>query len=84
MKLNQTFESLPDDPDMSEDRRLPNFWVSIIPMVVIFIAYNVLKLELVVALAIGVVLAIIYFEPDSSGGAERKIRRIFICARKGR
>ena len=31
MKLNQTFESLPDDPDMSEDRRLPNFWVSIIP-----------------------------------------------------
>ncbi len=83
MKLNQTFESLPDDPDMSEDRRLPNFWVSIIPMVVIFIAYNVLKLELVVALAIGVVLAIIILSPTLLEGPKGKFGEFSSVLGKG-
>ena len=52
-------------------------------MVVIFIAYNVLKLELVVALAIGVVLAIIILSPTLLEGPKGKFGEFSSVLGKG-
>ena len=83
MKLGLTFESLPDDPDMSDERRLPNFWVSIIPMAVIFVTYNFLHLQLVTALAIGVILSFVLLMPTLLEGEKGRFGEFTTVLSKG-
>lgn len=42
-----------------EERKLPNFWVALIPLVVVFILYTVLKLDILIALSSGIVVCLI-------------------------
>lgn len=66
-KNGEVFESRPNDPDMSINRLLPNFWASLIPLIVIFITYNVFKWNLVVSLVFGIVLSMILFSKTLTG-----------------
>lgn len=73
IKKGEIFESLPTDPDMSDERKTPNFVISLIPLVAIFIFYNVAKLPLFVAILIGVVIALIIFAPTLYAGERGKL-----------
>ena len=55
------FEYGPNDTALPEDQKLPNFWLSLIPLVSIFITFNFLGLNISLACAVGVLLCIIFF-----------------------
>ncbi|MDB9823479.1 hypothetical protein OAC89_07260 [Deltaproteobacteria bacterium] len=44
-----------------DGKDLPNFYLAFVPMIVIFLAFNVVKLDIVIALALGVFLSIVLF-----------------------
>lgn len=83
IKLGETFESLPNDPDMSDERKTPNFILSLIPLVAIFIFYNVAKLPLFVAILIGVVIALVIFAPTLYAGPKGKFGELLVVLEKG-
>ena len=59
-KNGEFFEYGPNDKRFEEDANLPNVWLSIVPLVVVFVAYNVLKININISLAIGAILALIF------------------------
>ncbi|MCD8365359.1 MAG: hypothetical protein LUC83_06030 [Clostridiales bacterium] len=83
IRLDHQFESLPTDPDMSEERKVPNFWVSIIPLVLIFVVYNVANVPLFVSLAAGLALAIILLLPYLLEGEKGKFGEFADVIEKG-
>lgn len=49
-----------DTPDiLSDDTKLPNFFVALIPLIIVFVLYTILKLDVAVALAAGNVAVIV-------------------------
>ena len=56
------------DVVFDEKKVLPNIWVSLIPLVTIFVAFNGFKLDISVSLLIGAVLALILFFSNIEGG----------------
>lgn len=51
------FQLSPEEMAMDEDKDLPNFWISIIPIAVILIAFNGVRLPVETAVFFGVVVA---------------------------
>ena len=51
------FQLSPEEMSMDEDKDLPNFWISIIPIAVILIAFNGVRLPVETAVFFGVVVA---------------------------
>ena len=49
----------PEEMNMDEDKDLPNFWISMIPIVAILVCFNIIKLPVETAVFIGVALATI-------------------------
>lgn len=47
----------PEEMNMDEDKDLPNFWISMIPIVAILVCFNIIKLPVETAVFIGVALA---------------------------
>lgn len=53
------FQLDPEEMTMDEDKDLPNFWISIIPIIAILVAFNGFKLPVETAVFLGVALATI-------------------------
>lgn len=49
----------PEEMNIDEDKDLPNFWISMIPIVAILVCFNIIKLPVETAVFIGVALATI-------------------------
>lgn len=52
--------------DQYADRELPNIWLSLLPPVCLIVALNVVKMDIVVSLVVGCVVAIAVFWPKYS------------------
>ena len=56
---------------LSDDVKLPNFWVALIPLVLVFLLYSVAKLDVVVALLVGNIATLVlmgrYIEKKEGG-----------------
>jgi H+/gluconate symporter-like permease len=46
--------------DEDEKRKLPNFWVSVLPLLIVFVFYTVLGLNISVALSSGIIATLIF------------------------
>lgn len=57
----ERFERHPLDPQMTTDMARPNFWVALLPMVSLFLGFNLLKLHIVSCLIICNIISIILF-----------------------
>ena len=53
------FQLSPEEMAMDEDKDLPNFWISIIPIVVILVSFNGFRLPVEIAVFLGVAIATI-------------------------
>jgi H+/gluconate symporter-like permease len=53
------FQLSPEEMAMDEDKDLPNFWISIIPIVVILVSFNGFRLPVETAVFLGVAIATI-------------------------
>ena len=53
------FQLSPEEMAMDEDKDLPNFWISIIPLVVILVSFNGFRLPVETAVFLGVAIATI-------------------------
>ncbi len=63
----------PLDPHYDKNTPKPNFWVSIIPLVVLFIAFNVVKININICVIASSILSIILFWPQLK---EKNMREI--------
>lgn len=61
MNKGDHYEDLPQMQAQVSDENLPNFWISLIPMVATFIIYVVIGLNIVVALVAGMLLCFVCF-----------------------
>lgn len=59
----QGFVGSPSDPVADESKKTPNFFVSLIPLVAIFLVFNLAHLNIVLSMTIGIVLCLILFAP---------------------
>lgn len=59
----EQFCGIDTDPVADETKRVPNFFVALIPLIAIFVVFNVFKLNIILAMLIGLVLALILFAP---------------------
>lgn len=57
-KNGEVFEYGPTDVRYEESEGLPNFWLSILPLVLVFVIYNVFKVNINITLAIGAILTV--------------------------
>ena len=64
-----TFDGM---PNVAEDAKLPNPWLSLLPLVVVFALFNFAKLHVLVALFNGAILSALIFLPNYGGGKEIK------------
>lgn len=51
------FQLSPEEMAIDEDKDLPNFWISMIPIIAILVCFNIIKLPVETAVFIGVALA---------------------------
>jgi H+/gluconate symporter-like permease len=54
---------LPPMPEEDETRRLPNFWVCLIPLVVVILGYTVLQLNIAIVLTAAIIATLIFMGP---------------------
>ncbi len=57
-KNGEVFEYGPNDKRFEEDANLPNVWLSILPLVLVFVIFNIFKVNINIALGIGAVLSL--------------------------
>lgn len=43
----------------SDENKLPNFWISLIPLILVFVLYSIVKLDIVIALTCGIIAALL-------------------------
>lgn len=43
----------------SDENKLPNFWIALIPLILVFVLYSIVKLDIVIALTCGILAALI-------------------------
>lgn len=43
----------------SDKIKLPNFWISLIPLVLVFVLYSIIKLDIAIALVSGIIVALV-------------------------
>ncbi len=60
-KKGEHFHPGANDTEWKDDEVLPNPWLSAIPLVVIFVTFNFLKLNVTLAMGLGVILCVILF-----------------------
>lgn len=63
MKKGEVFEYGPVAKIEEEERKLPNFWVAILPLVAVFVLYTILHLNIAIALTAGILVNIIVMFP---------------------
>ena len=69
------FEYGPTDIKFDEGRSMPNFIISLLPLIIIFVLFNVVQLNIVVAEIIGLPIALLLFWPQLKPG--RTVAGIF-------
>ena len=67
---------MPSDPEISEDAKLPSFIFSIIPVIAVFVLYQVFKLKLPTCFVISIILELILYFPQLKDAAARKNVRL--------
>lgn len=78
------------DPRYDKERKLPNFWVSLLPLVAVFVLYTILELDVTIALASGLILNILLmynYIPDetmSLDGIKKGVKKLTKRAFPGR
>lgn len=66
-RKGEVFERHPLDPKVTPDMDRPNFWISAIPIVVLFVLFNIVKMNVVPALIIMNILSIVMFWKQLQG-----------------
>ena len=80
----EQFCGIDTDPVADETKRVPNFFVALIPLIAIFVVFNVFKLNIILAMLIGLVLALILFAPAlKAQNKENRYGRAVIAAFNG-
>lgn len=81
-KKGEIFEYGPNDKRFEESDKLPNFWLSLLPLVFLFVIYNILKVNINISLGLGALLTLVlnwkYLKPVGilatlNGGAMQAI-----------
>ena len=67
------FELHPQDPHYDKNTQKPNFWVAIIPLVLLFAAFNVFKVNINICVIGSVLLSIVLFWKQLKGKSVRTI-----------
>lgn len=57
-KKGEVFEYGPNDKRFEENADLPNFWLSLVPLVFLFVIYNVFKVNINISLGLGALLTL--------------------------
>ncbi|GFI61144.1 hypothetical protein IMSAG049_00301 [Clostridiales bacterium] len=60
----------PEELGEGEEKDLPNFWISIIPIAVILISFNIFKVQVEAAVMFGVIVAVILMYKRIQGGVK--------------
>ena len=55
----EKFEYGPNDKRFEESDNLPNFWLSLLPLIVVFVVYNICKVNINITLGIGALLTLV-------------------------
>lgn len=55
---DEKFEYGPNDKRFEESDNLPNFWLSLLPLIVVFVVYNICKVNINITLGIGALLTL--------------------------
>lgn len=77
-KRGENFQSMPNDPNSDEDMERPNVLLSLLPLVVIFLLFNLAKLQISICLLIGTAFVIpLYWKwIRLAAGSERPIEAL--------
>lgn len=57
-KKGEVFEYGPNDKRFEVSDKLPNFWLSLVPLVFLFVIYNVFKVNINISLGLGALLTL--------------------------
>lgn len=63
-KNGEGFLELETDPVADDSKKLPNFFVALIPLAAIFLVFNVGGVNIVLSMLVGIILALILFYPS--------------------
>lgn len=60
----EVFHALDTDPVADETKKVPNFFIALIPLIAVFVIFNAFKVNIVLSMLVGCVLALILFAPS--------------------
>gem|GEM_PF-205236 len=72
-KRGERFARHPLDPQNDPTKDVPNFWVSIIPMVLLFLAFNLFEINIIICLIGSILLSIALFWKYLRGKSLREL-----------
>jgi len=61
---NEVFHALESDPVAREDKKVPNFFMALIPLIAVFVVFNALQVNIILSMLVGCVLCLILFAPS--------------------
>lgn len=67
------FELHPLDPHYDEKSPRPKFWVAILPLIILFILFNVVGIDINICIIISVIVSIVAFWPQLRGYSLREL-----------
>ena len=67
------FELHPLDPHYDENSPRPKFWVAILPLIILFVLFNVVGIDINICIIISVIVSIVAFWPQLRGYSLREL-----------